>query len=147
MANYQAARALMGKGRNAGEGAAGLSKSSAKKSAVKKSKPNATRSSRATPFLARKNRTVSLLQNDARDRAAGIKFEMCVSAGRDFIPINCSTRLIDKGSVLANGIGFGLAVPMATYRYRRYCIRWDRATARDPVGVYTDVGDPKDVWV
>ena len=40
MANYQAARALMGKGRNAGEGAAGLSKSSAKKgvkkSAVKK---------------------------------------------------------------------------------------------------------------
>jgi uncharacterized protein YdhG (YjbR/CyaY superfamily) len=47
MANYQAARALMGKGRNAGEGAAGLSrnglrkqtaglsKSSAKKSAVK----------------------------------------------------------------------------------------------------------------
>ena len=43
MANYQAARALMGKGRNAGEGAAGLSKSSAKKdarkSAVKKAKP------------------------------------------------------------------------------------------------------------
>ena len=40
MANYQAARALMGKGRNAGEGAAELSKSSAKnggkKSAVKK---------------------------------------------------------------------------------------------------------------
>ena len=40
MANYQAARTLMGKGRNAGEGAAGLSKSStkkgAKKSAVKK---------------------------------------------------------------------------------------------------------------
>jgi len=55
MANYQAARALMGKGRNAGEGAAhhgesstglsrnglrsqtaGLSKSSAKKSAVKR---------------------------------------------------------------------------------------------------------------
>ena len=36
MANYyQAARALMGKDRNAGEGAAGLSKSSAKKSAVK----------------------------------------------------------------------------------------------------------------
>ena len=35
MANYQAARALMGKGRNAGEGAAGPSKSSAKKSAVK----------------------------------------------------------------------------------------------------------------
>ena len=33
MANYQAARALMGKGRNAGEGAAGLSKSSAKKGA------------------------------------------------------------------------------------------------------------------
>ena len=30
MANYQAARALMDKGRNAGEGAAGLSKSSAK---------------------------------------------------------------------------------------------------------------------
>jgi len=43
MANYQAARALLGKGRNAGEGAAGLSKSSAKKgakkSAVKKAKP------------------------------------------------------------------------------------------------------------
>ena len=42
MANYQAARALMGKGRNAGGGAAGLSKSSAKKgakkSAVKKAK-------------------------------------------------------------------------------------------------------------
>ena len=35
MANYQAARALIGKGRNAGGGAAGLSKSSAKKSAVK----------------------------------------------------------------------------------------------------------------
>src|SRR5205823_416618 len=33
--NYQAARALMGKGRNAGEGAAGLSKSSAKKGARK----------------------------------------------------------------------------------------------------------------
>ena len=33
MANYQAARALIGKGRNAGEGAAGLSKSSAKKGA------------------------------------------------------------------------------------------------------------------
>jgi len=39
MANYRAARALMGKGRNAGEGAAGLSKSSAKKSALKKAKP------------------------------------------------------------------------------------------------------------
>ena len=51
MANYQAARALTDKGRNAGEGAAGLSrnglrkqtaglsKSSAKKSAVKKAKP------------------------------------------------------------------------------------------------------------
>src|SRR5438132_4988330 len=43
MANYQAARALMGKDRNAGEGAAGLSKSraknGAKKSAVKKTKP------------------------------------------------------------------------------------------------------------
>ena len=41
--NYQVARALFGKGRNAGEGAAGLSKSSAKKnadnSAVKKAKP------------------------------------------------------------------------------------------------------------
>ena len=35
MVNYQAARALLGKGRNAGEGAAELSKSSAKKSAVK----------------------------------------------------------------------------------------------------------------
>ncbi len=35
MANYQAARALLGKGRNAGEGAAGLSKSSAKKGARK----------------------------------------------------------------------------------------------------------------
>jgi hypothetical protein len=31
MANYQAARALIGKGCTAGEGAAGLSKSSAKK--------------------------------------------------------------------------------------------------------------------
>jgi hypothetical protein len=40
MANYQAARALLGKGRNAGKGAAGLSKSSAKKGAVKKAKPN-----------------------------------------------------------------------------------------------------------
>jgi hypothetical protein len=43
MANYRAARALMTKGRNPGEGAAGLSKSSAKKdarkSAVKKAKP------------------------------------------------------------------------------------------------------------
>src|SRR5580765_8742002 len=43
MANYRAARALLGRGRNAGEGAAGLSKSSAKKaarkSAVKKAKP------------------------------------------------------------------------------------------------------------
>ena len=38
MANYRAARALLGKGRNAGEGAAGLSKSSATKSAVKKAK-------------------------------------------------------------------------------------------------------------
>jgi hypothetical protein len=42
MANYKAARALMGKGRNAGEGAVGRSKSSAKKgakkSAVKKAK-------------------------------------------------------------------------------------------------------------
>jgi len=35
MANYRAARALMDKGRNAGEGAAGLSKKGAKKSAVK----------------------------------------------------------------------------------------------------------------
>ena len=35
MANYQAARAFIGKGRNAGEGAAGLSKSSAKKGARK----------------------------------------------------------------------------------------------------------------
>ena len=35
VANYEAPRALLGKGRNAGEGAAGLSKSSAKKSAVK----------------------------------------------------------------------------------------------------------------
>ena len=39
MANYQTARALMGKGRNAGKGAAGLSKRSAKKAAVKKAKP------------------------------------------------------------------------------------------------------------
>ena len=39
MANYRAARALMGKGRNAGEGAAGLSKSREKKGAVKKAKP------------------------------------------------------------------------------------------------------------
>jgi hypothetical protein len=43
MANYQVARALIGKGRNAGEGAAGLSKSSAKKGAkkpaVKKAEP------------------------------------------------------------------------------------------------------------
>ena len=42
MANYRAARALLGKNRNAGEGAAGLPKSSAKKgarkSAVKKAK-------------------------------------------------------------------------------------------------------------
>jgi hypothetical protein len=41
--NYRAARALTDKGRNGGEGAAGLSKSSAKngakKSAVKKAKP------------------------------------------------------------------------------------------------------------
>jgi hypothetical protein len=36
--NYRAATALTDKGRNAGEGAAGLSKSSAKKSAVKKAK-------------------------------------------------------------------------------------------------------------
>jgi len=35
IANYRAARSLMGKGRNAGEGAAGLSKSSAKKGAKK----------------------------------------------------------------------------------------------------------------
>jgi hypothetical protein len=40
MANYQAARALMGKGRNAGEGAAGLSKSSAKKGAKKSAMKN-----------------------------------------------------------------------------------------------------------
>jgi hypothetical protein len=43
MANYRAAKVLLGKGRNAGEGAAGLSKSSAKKgakkSAMKKAKP------------------------------------------------------------------------------------------------------------
>jgi hypothetical protein len=43
MANYRAARALLGKGREAGEGAAGLSKSSAmkdaRKAAVKKTKP------------------------------------------------------------------------------------------------------------
>jgi hypothetical protein len=38
MANYQAARARLGKGRNMGEAAAGLSKSSARKSAVKKAK-------------------------------------------------------------------------------------------------------------
>ena len=42
MANYRAARALIGKGRNAGEGAAELSKSratkGAKKSAMKKAK-------------------------------------------------------------------------------------------------------------
>jgi hypothetical protein len=35
MANYRAARTPPGKGRNAGEGAAGLSKSSAKKGARK----------------------------------------------------------------------------------------------------------------
>ena len=35
LANYQAARALMSKGRNAGEGAAGLSKNSANKGARK----------------------------------------------------------------------------------------------------------------
>jgi uncharacterized protein YdhG (YjbR/CyaY superfamily) len=35
MANYRAARALLGKGRNAGEGAAGLSKSSTKKGTTK----------------------------------------------------------------------------------------------------------------
>jgi hypothetical protein len=40
MANYKAARALMGKGRNAGEGAAGLSKSSAKKGARKSAVKN-----------------------------------------------------------------------------------------------------------
>jgi hypothetical protein len=40
MANYQAARALMGKGRNAGEGAAGLSKSRAKKGARKSAVKN-----------------------------------------------------------------------------------------------------------
>jgi hypothetical protein len=40
MANYRAARALMGKGRNAGEGAAGLSKSSAKKGARKSAAKN-----------------------------------------------------------------------------------------------------------
>jgi hypothetical protein len=40
MANYQAARALMGKGRNAGEGAAGLSKSRAKKGAKKSAVKN-----------------------------------------------------------------------------------------------------------
>ena len=39
MANYRAARALLRKGRNAGEGAAGLSKKDARKSAVKKAKP------------------------------------------------------------------------------------------------------------
>lgn len=39
MANYQAARALRGKGRDVGEGAAGLSKRSAKKSAIKKANP------------------------------------------------------------------------------------------------------------
>ena len=43
MANYRAARALMGKGRNVGEGAAGLSKSGtkkgARKSAAKTAKP------------------------------------------------------------------------------------------------------------
>src|SRR4029077_6095977 len=37
MANYRAARALLGKGRNAGEGAAGLSKTNAKKVKPKKS--------------------------------------------------------------------------------------------------------------
>jgi hypothetical protein len=37
---HQAARALLGKGRNAGEGAAGLSKSSAKKSARKSAMKN-----------------------------------------------------------------------------------------------------------
>jgi hypothetical protein len=35
MANYRAARALLGKGRNAGEGAAGISKNSANKGAGK----------------------------------------------------------------------------------------------------------------
>ena len=45
MANYRAARALLGKGRNAGEGAAGLSKRGAKKSAVKKAKPKKSRPS------------------------------------------------------------------------------------------------------
>ena len=39
IANYQTPRALLGKGRNAGEGAAGLSKSSANKLTVKKAKP------------------------------------------------------------------------------------------------------------
>jgi len=40
MANYQAVRALMGKGRNAGEGAVGLSKSSANKGARKSAVKN-----------------------------------------------------------------------------------------------------------
>jgi hypothetical protein len=39
MADYHATRALMGKSRNVGERAAGLSKSSAKNSAVKRAKP------------------------------------------------------------------------------------------------------------
>jgi hypothetical protein len=43
MANYRAARALMGKGRNAGEGAAGLSKSSAKKGVKKFAVKNGTK--------------------------------------------------------------------------------------------------------
>ena len=40
MANYPAARPLMGKGRNAGEGAGGLSKSSAKKGGKKSAVKN-----------------------------------------------------------------------------------------------------------
>jgi len=40
MANYRAARAVLGKGPNAGEGAAGLSKSSAKKGAKKSAVKN-----------------------------------------------------------------------------------------------------------
>ena len=40
MANYHAARALLGRGRNWGEGAAGLSKSSAKKGAKKSAVKN-----------------------------------------------------------------------------------------------------------
>src|SRR5262252_2403525 len=84
---------------------------------------------------------------------------MCISAGRDLVPINCSTGLIEKGSALANGIGSGLAVRpnRINYRFSRYYrpvvatarpvvapARPAGTTARDPVCVCADVGNPED---